>query len=367
MKSFLLKIASLAILLFSGSFKSQSYLSAECLTMPIWPTNNTAFFENKPLATYIQSTASGSPESGTFGFVRKNAHGGPQFHEGIDIKATCRNRKGQPQDTIRAILPGKVAYINRCPGRSSYGCYLVLIHEEGGISYYTLYAHLSKIDPRLAVNQSVAQGASLGTMGNTACYRIRLDLAHLHVEIGFSLGSCTSFQNWYAAQKFKTRNFHGTWNGMNLVGLDPLAFFRSKTGFLTFVQSEPVAFTLKIGCTQMVDFISRQPALLTKKVEAGRKLLGWQIDFNWLGLPLRWTPLYENAPAFNTVEVHSFNRETLKKKGCRKTLIFDNKGLPKIGKILDKQLKLLFNWKNFTLNPHEEVKKGRLKDLPTKK
>ncbi|MDR0647692.1 MAG: M23 family metallopeptidase [Puniceicoccales bacterium] len=288
--------------------------------------------------TYIQPTASGLIASGTFGCVRNR---GTRFHEGIDLKSIHRNRRNYPLDLVCAILPGNVVYINFNAGKSTYGRYVVLQHTLESFSYYSLYAHLNEIHVQL--NQAVQQGTALGIMGNTSCAKIPLSRAHLHFEIGLPLGSKDTFHAWYSKQGFKEPNFHGEWNGMNLVGLDPLAFFKSGTDFLTFIKNQPIAFTLQIATSIIPHFIQQNQALLARPLQAEKMLHGWEIAFNWLGCPLQWTPLYGLKLPANTVYVLHCNATELSQHGCRHTLEFNRQGKIFLGHVLQKQLTLLFN------------------------
>ena len=74
-----------------------------------------------------------------FGLTRNE---GTRFHEGIDVKSAVRDRHGNAADEIFAVCPGKVAHVCR-ENNGSYGKYVVLEHWSGGISFYSLYAHLS--------------------------------------------------------------------------------------------------------------------------------------------------------------------------------------------------------------------------------
>ncbi|MEP7209965.1 MAG: M23 family metallopeptidase [Alphaproteobacteria bacterium] len=60
--------------------------------------------------------------------------------------------------------------------RGDYGLALELDHGEG---VHTLYAHLSAIDPRLAVGSPVAAGAAIARMGRTG----NATGVHLHYEV----------------------------------------------------------------------------------------------------------------------------------------------------------------------------------------
>lgn len=319
--------------------ENKKTISIQTLELPCWPTHNQAFFNNEALGKYIQPTASGNVISGTYGCVRNNGH---RFHEGIDIKSIQRNRRNVPQDKVFATLSGIIVYINRIPGLSSYGQYIVLEHTDKNLHFYTLYAHLSNIEKNLSINQFIKQHQLLGQMGNTSCTRIPLCRAHLHFEIGLKLGNEATFSQWYASQKFPTSNKHGQWNGLNLTGLNPIDFFKSKQSFAEFLKSQSIAFTLIIATSKIPDFISRNPDLLTAPLPKN-KIYGWEIAFNWVGAPLQWTPITQ--PLKQKISIKSYDKNELTKWGNRHTLEFDKKGHPCIGKTLQRQLFELFSEK----------------------
>ena len=47
---------------------------------------------------------------------------------------------------------------------------------------------------------------------------------------------------------------------------------------------------LRIATIRTPDFVTRYPSLLTKPVSLG-VVCGWDIAFNWTGIPFSWTPL----------------------------------------------------------------------------
>ncbi|NLB60415.1 MAG: M23 family metallopeptidase, partial [Lentisphaerae bacterium] len=105
----------------------------------------------------FQPTASGRPESALYGSVRTVQLGRrwvASFHEGVDIAPLHRDRLGRPCDTIHAVAEGRVAYLNRLAGQSSYGKYVVLVHASSVGELYTLYAHLAHITPTLQTGQT---------------------------------------------------------------------------------------------------------------------------------------------------------------------------------------------------------------------
>ncbi len=109
----------------------------------------------------LQPTAAGNPESALYGSVRtRQTSGGfaASFHEGIDIAPASRDRRGRARDRVLAAAPGRVAYLNRYPGNSSYGIYVVLLHPDPIGEIYTLYAHLDSLSPNLKAGGEVAAG-----------------------------------------------------------------------------------------------------------------------------------------------------------------------------------------------------------------
>ena len=320
----------------NGTSKPASYqpVNHSAIEKPRFPTDNNISLSDK-LESFIQPTASGTIFSGTYGCVRNN---GRRFHEGIDIKSLQRNRKNEPKDKILATLSGKVAYINHNPQDSTYGRYIVLEHQECGLTFYTLYAHLSEINHTIKINSSVRSGQILGIMGHSSSSNIPRARAHLHFEVGMRLSDGDTFGAWYKSQKFSTPNKHGCWNGMNLVGLNPLDFLRSQTSFSAFLKQQPVAFQLSIKTQKIPQFITQNPALLKTPIPS--KLFGWKISFNWVGCPLLWEPLTEQPK--KPILATFINKDELFKNGNRHTLELNKKGIPYIGKILSRQLFELF-------------------------
>ena len=259
----------------------------------VWPTPNPAFQQGRPIDAFVQPTATGIPESGLFGCVR---NGGSRFHEGLDLFPLERDRRGEAADKVFAALGGRVAYVNRVAGHSSYGRYLVLVHERASLPVYTLYAHLASVRSDLSEGTRVTAGTPLGRMGRSAAgYTIPRSRAHLHFEIGFRLSD--NFQEWYDRRKFGSANRHGNWNGMNLLGMDPLAFYADvrsgEAGSLReFVRNLPVVARIRVRAATVPDFVRRYPELLTRSPEEGA-VAGWDIGFGAHGLPKVWTPLFE--------------------------------------------------------------------------
>jgi murein DD-endopeptidase MepM/ murein hydrolase activator NlpD len=140
----------------------------------------------------------------------------------------------------------------------------------------------------------VARGEVIATMGHSSGgYSIPVERAHLHFEIG--VRTTQNFQAWYDRQKFGSKNEHGAWNGFNLLGIDPLDFLNAwRAGrvdsFQDYFSRMAPAVKLRIATHQTPDFVTRYPSLLTKPLPLG-PVSGWEIAFNWTGLPFAWTPL----------------------------------------------------------------------------
>ncbi len=312
----------------------------------VWPTPNTGWADRKPLETYLQHAGSGDPESGSFGSVRSGGH---QFHEGLDIKCVSRDRRGEPTDSVFAALNGVVRHINATAGDSNYGRYIVLEHPEQTPSVYTLYAHLARIAPGLRVGDHVTHGQAIAIMGHSSDRPIPRDRAHLHFEIGVMV--TREFQTWYNRRGFGSRNEQGLWNGMNLMGVDPLAIFNGwRDGRINsmqdvFAQMAP-AVRLRIATHRSPDFIGRYPSLLTKQPAMG-PVSGWEIAFNWTGVPFAWTPL---APSevlglpLEQPQIVGADAE-IERRERSKVLVTQRRGAWTVGKDLETVLQQLFGWR----------------------
>ncbi len=158
------------------------------------PTPNQAIFEPGKETDYFTPTVSRTWPSGTFGCVRSE---GWQMHEGIDIKCTQRDAKGEPVDPVSAAADGTVVYFNAKPGLSNYGNYIVMQHEIDQLTMYTLYAHLRQMAEGLSVGQAKKTGEIIATMGRTSntSQGISRERAHLHFEI--CLLANPNFSAWY--------------------------------------------------------------------------------------------------------------------------------------------------------------------------
>ncbi|MEY2879968.1 MAG: hypothetical protein RLZZ15_2348 [Verrucomicrobiota bacterium] len=309
-----------------------------------WPTPHPAWAEGKSPTEFLQHAGSGDPTSGAFGGVRD---GGARFHEGIDIRAFARDRRGEPTDSVFAAMAGVVRHLAPTPS-SGYGRYIVIEHPEQTPAVYTLYGHLARIAPGLAEGATVTRGQPIGTLGHSSGgYMIPADRAHLHFEIGLMV--TRDFPAWYARHQSGTRNDHGAWNGKNLMGIDALEFFnlwraRRVNTLQDYFSKMETAVRVRVAASRTPDFVTRYPSLLTKPLPLGL-VAGWEIRFNWTGLPFAWTPLTgleavglsPGAPQF--VEVNS---DLLRRERSR-SLAVQRRGGWVAGKDLEPVLQQLFN------------------------
>lgn len=307
-----------------------------------FPTPNTSWARGD-ISTFVQPTVSGDPESGLFGCSRT---GGTQFHEGLDIRPMKRDRAGEPADPIVAAMDGVVKHVSLAPGKSSYGRYIVIEHPDQSPAVYTLYAHLARAESGIRPGVRVKKGQSIATMGRSAGgYAIPKERGHLHFEIG--LVATEEFQSWYLWRKFGSPNEHGPYNGMNLMGLDPLDFLRQwRAGRIDSFQEyfdrlRPVV-TLRIATTRVPDFIRRYPALLRKPIDG--LVAGWEVACNSTGLPFAWTPLTANEVigySPNEVRIISADNAALRAYRC-KQLVKPRRGGHAPGDDLQTMLQLVF-------------------------
>lgn len=310
-----------------------------------WPTPMPALSDGRGILEVLQATASGEPESGGFGCVRSGGH---KYHEGIDIRAMRRDRRGEPEDEITAAMDGVVRHINNLGGESGFGRYVVLEHPDQSPAVYTLYGHLSRITAGLRRGDRVRKGQILGIMGHTAGgYSIPRDRAHLHFEMGLCISN--DFQSWYNWRKFGSPNQHNVWNGMNLLGFNAWELITQwRAGRIRkvseFIAAMPAAVRIRIATTRTPDFVQRYPELLAGERPAG-VLGGWEVHFNATGLPIRWIPLSPMEVAGlrpNRPEITWTDEGVLRRERCR-DLVDVRRGRKSPGKDLQAVLELLFN------------------------
>ena len=232
-------------------------------------------------------TASGRVESALYGSTRTRQSGKsylPAFHAGVDFAPLERDSRGRAKDPVFAVADGRVGYINRVAGNSSYGIYAVLLHSDPAGEFYTLYSHLASAEEGLEEGDPVVRGQKIGRMGNTSTLGIPVQRSHLHFEFGTVLNS--RFVEWYRMKKLKP--FHGTLHGYNLAELNPMDLFpHMMDGTPFFLQEHmencPVAFRLIVPSDRKPDYYRRYPFLW----EGGDSSGAIVMEVSESGVPLR--------------------------------------------------------------------------------
>jgi murein DD-endopeptidase MepM/ murein hydrolase activator NlpD len=287
----------------------------------VLPTANRNIFVPGAEAEYFVPTVGREWPSGTFGCVRTD---GWQLHEGIDIKAQQRDRKGEPIDPVLAMADGVVLYINAKAGLSNYGNYLVLGHRVQGVEVLTLYAHLREIAPGITTGARVSAGARIGTLGRTANTRsgISRDRAHLHLEIALFLNP--RFPQWHTARMPGARNDHGMFNGQNLSGLDPwkllLEQHRQGTNFnlVRFIQAQPELCRVQVRDVNF-PFLKRYAPLVEAGGPPAADVAGYEIVFSYAGTPIKLIPRAPAALAAKArIHLLSVNEAVQREHPCRR-------------------------------------------------
>ena len=238
-----------------------------------FPTANHALFEPGDELKFFAPTAPDKPwTTGSFGCVRTD---GRQMHEGLDIRCLQRDRHGEPTDPVMATADGTVVYFSTKPSLSNYGKYIVIRHIVEGVEIYSLYAHLSEIQPGLAVGKPVKAGEVIATMGRTSNTgeTITKDRAHVHFELNVFVNE--GFAGWYKKTFPNQRNDHGIWNGQNLNGLDPREILlaehnpAAKFSLLNFLRSQTELCRVFVRATNF-PYLKRYPMLVLSNPTAAK-------------------------------------------------------------------------------------------------
>jgi peptidoglycan LD-endopeptidase LytH len=299
-----------------------SLLRSEVFTLP---TPNRAIFKPGAEEQYFVPTPGKTWTSGTFGCVRTDGH---QLHEGLDIKCTERDRRGEPVDAVFAAASGKVAYVNATAGLSNYGKYVILQHEIEGIIVYTTYAHLSQFAKGLSVGDAIKQGEVIATMGRTTNTRqpITKERAHLHFEIDLRLND--RFAAWHTAKLPGERNDHGNWNGKNFVGLDPRLILLeqhrlgAKFSLLEFIRNRPELCRVIVRDARF-PYLRSYTSLVRRNAKAEKEgVAGYEISLDFNGLPFLLVPRSKaEIGAGPRFELAAVNENEAVLNSCRKLVL----------------------------------------------
>ena len=293
-----------------------------------FPTANHYLYERGSELKFFAPTAPDKPwTSGSFGCVRND---GQRLHEGLDIRHLQTDQRGEPTDPILAAADGTVVYINLQSSLSNYGNYLVVRHVVEGMEIYSLYAHLSAIQPGISVGKVVKQGEVIATMGRTSNAEvITKDRAHVHFELNVLVND--NFAAWFKTASPGERNDHGEWNGQNLNGLDPRAILltehnpATKFSLLNFIRSQTELCRVLVRATNF-PYLKRYPMLVLKNPVAEKQgVAGYEIALNFNGVAFALMPRAESEIK-NRVKIQllSVNEAEEKANPCRHLVVQRN-------------------------------------------
>ena len=253
------------------------------------------------------------------------------MHEGLDIKHTKRDIRGEPLDPIYAAAEGRVAYINANTGLSNYGKYLVLEHRIEGIPVFTTYAHLSDFADGLSTGDTVRRGQRIGTMGRTSNTRqaISKERAHLHFEITLRLND--RYSTWHTTAMKGYRNDHGNWNGRNLVGVDPRQVFLTqeklgtKFSFLDLVRNRTELCRVLVRDTKFSWLRHYTPLVRRNPVADREGVAAYEISLDYNGVPFLIVPKAKSEiKPGSKIELLSVNEKEQSAHPCRKLVMKRN-------------------------------------------
>jgi murein DD-endopeptidase MepM/ murein hydrolase activator NlpD len=252
-----------------------------------FPTANHYLYERGSELKFFAPTAPDKPwTSGSFGCVRND---GQRLHEGLDILHLQTGKRGEPADPVMATADGAVVYFTTKPSLSNYGNYIVVRHVVKGIEIYSLYAHLSAIQPGIVTGKNVKQGEVIATMGRTSnAEAIAKNRAHVHFELNLLVND--NFAAWFKKSSPGERNDHGEWNGQNLNGLNPREILlqehnpNGNFSLLNYIRSQTELCRVLVRATNF-PYLKRYPMLVLRNPVAEKEgVAGYEIALNLNGV-----------------------------------------------------------------------------------
>jgi murein DD-endopeptidase MepM/ murein hydrolase activator NlpD len=289
-----------------------------------FPTANHFLYESGQEGKFFAPTAPEKPwASGSFGCVRSD---GWQMHEGLDILRQYTDRHGEPTDPVMATADGTVVYVSTKAALSNYGKYIVIRHVIEGLEIYSLYAHLSAIQPGIAPGRVVKAGEVIAILGRTSNTgeRITKDRAHCHFELNVFVNE--HFAGWYRKYFPGERNDHGIWNGQNLNGLDPreilLAERNAKFSMLDFVRSQTEMCRVMVRATAF-SYLTRYAPLVVRNPRAEKEgVAGYEVALNYNGVAFALMPrAASEIKGSGKFQLLSVNELEYRAHPCRKLVV----------------------------------------------
>ena len=258
----------------------------------VLPTPNEAIFSGDSSRFYMYTDRNFEGKSsrpytgGKYGYVRNGKRVGKgivytKFHEGIDIAPARRSSSGEPLDPVNSIASGRVVHASTSASKSSYGKYVVVEHNWGSGPFYSLYAHLKSI--AVSPGQKVSAGSNLGQLGYTGT-GINQRRAHVHLELNLLLNA--RFNEWHSLH-YRDANYHGSYNGLNMAGIDIAGLFlkyreNSRISLPEFIGGMQPYYKVTVARGAKFDLTDRY-SWLKKGSQRGS---GITITFSRSGVPL---------------------------------------------------------------------------------
>jgi murein DD-endopeptidase MepM/ murein hydrolase activator NlpD len=310
-----------------------------------FPTANHFLYEPGAELKFFAPTAPDKPwTSGSFGCVRNN---GTRMHEGLDILHLQTDRRGEPTDPVKATADGTIVYFSKKPGLSNYGNYIVIRHVIEGIEIYSLYAHLSEIQPALKIGDNVRAGEIIATMGRTSdAETILKERAHVHFELNILIND--NFAAWFKKNSPGERNDHGEWNGQNLDALDEREILLTekpglkKFSLLNFIRGQTEMCRVFVRATNFPYLKRYAMLLLPNPVAEKNGIAGYEIALNYNGVPFALMPRAASeikSPA--RIQLISVNEPVENANHCRNLVVkrgsrwqLTDRGIREIGMLI---------------------------------
>jgi hypothetical protein len=299
-------------------------LAASAQTPFQFPTANHALYEPGQELKFFAPTAPEKPwTTGSFGCVRSD---GWQMHEGLDIVHQHTDRRGEPTDPVMATADGTVVYVSTKAALSNYGKYIVIRHIVEGLEIYSLYAHLSEVQPGIAAGAPVKAGQVIAIMGRTSntSETISRERAHCHFELNLFVNE--NFSSWFRKNFPGERNDHGIWNGRNLNGLDPmqilLAERSGKFSLLGFVRGQTELCRVLVQATHF-PYLKRYAPLVLRNPRAEKEsVAGYEIALNYNGVAFALMPrAASEIKGSSRIQLLSVNAAEEAAHHCRKLVV----------------------------------------------
>lgn len=312
----LLRMAAVLLLL------SSSASAGELFRLP---TANQKLFEPGGEEKFFVGTVGKPWTSGMFGCVRTE---GWQIHEGLDIRCLQRDKRGEPIDPVMATADGVVVYVNRKPGLSNYGNYIILRHDIEGIEIFSIYAHLREIVPGVQTGKGVKAGEQIAIMGRTSNTRegIGRDRAHVHFELSLLIND--RFAEWYRKYHPGERNDHGDWNGQNLLAIDPRAVLLEQKhlgnnfSLAAHLRQQTELFRVVVRDTNFAWLRRYTPLVIPNPQAVAAGIAGYEIAFNFNGVAFELIPrMAAEIRSKGRVQLLRVNEAEHSRNHCRKLVV----------------------------------------------